>query len=203
MLANDRSNSARAGEGLSPFRMTRRARWSFPKAVGHSSDSVDGRWVPTFRNARYLMGRVEFDYWKDARDPALAQIFDDSVRPVADAGLVDVRRLRVTPTGNRHDRAKRFSRCGHDPVTASPWTPVIVPGGRGHIHLHPSARAPSRVTLDQPMSAMPWSRPNCRERLRLAACELARQGSRSMAGAGRRPGRPSTVGDLSSPRTST
>jgi hypothetical protein len=26
---------------------------------------------------------------------------------------------------------------------------------------------------------VPWSRPNCRERLRLAACELARQGSRS------------------------
>jgi hypothetical protein len=43
-----------------------------------------GRRVPTFRNARHLMGRVEFDYWKDVRDPALAQIFDDSVRPVAD-----------------------------------------------------------------------------------------------------------------------
>jgi glyoxylase-like metal-dependent hydrolase (beta-lactamase superfamily II) len=36
------------------------------------------------------MGRVEFDYWKDVRDPALATIFDDSVRPVASAGLVDL-----------------------------------------------------------------------------------------------------------------
>jgi hypothetical protein len=99
--------------------------------VGWNTVLSDGRWIPTFRNARYLMGRVEFDYWKDVRDPALAQIFDDSVRPVADAGLVDVRRLRVTPTGNRHDRAKRFSRCGHDPVAASLWTRALCPGAGG------------------------------------------------------------------------
>ena len=28
---------------------------------------VDGRWVPTFPNARYLIGRAEFDHWQ-ARD---------------------------------------------------------------------------------------------------------------------------------------
>jgi hypothetical protein len=33
------------------------------------------------------MGRVAFDYWKDVHDRALATIFDDSVRPVASAGL--------------------------------------------------------------------------------------------------------------------
>jgi len=32
------------------------------------------------------MGRIEFDYWKDVRNSAVAAIFDDSVRPVADAG---------------------------------------------------------------------------------------------------------------------
>ena len=58
--------------------------------VGWNTVLSDGRWVPTFRNARYLMGRVEFDHWKNVRDPALAAIFDDSVRPVADAGLVDL-----------------------------------------------------------------------------------------------------------------
>jgi len=29
--------------------------------VGWNTMLVDGRWVPTFPNARYLMGRVEFD----------------------------------------------------------------------------------------------------------------------------------------------
>lgn len=58
--------------------------------VGFNTTLVEGRWVPSFRNARYLMGRDEFDYWKDVRDPAATAIFADSVRPVADAGLVDL-----------------------------------------------------------------------------------------------------------------
>jgi glyoxylase-like metal-dependent hydrolase (beta-lactamase superfamily II) len=36
------------------------------------------------------MGRIEFDHWKNIRDPAVVAIFDDSIRPVADAGLVDL-----------------------------------------------------------------------------------------------------------------
>ena len=31
--------------------------------VGWNTMLVDGRWVPTFPNARYLMGRVEFAHW--------------------------------------------------------------------------------------------------------------------------------------------
>ena len=58
--------------------------------VGWNTILSDGRWVPTFRHARYLMGRIEFDYWKDVRASSVAAIFDDSVRPVADAGLVDL-----------------------------------------------------------------------------------------------------------------
>src|SRR5712692_3387995 len=58
--------------------------------VGWNTMLVDGRWVPTFRHARYVMGRTEFDHWKRVRTPAPAAVFDDSVRPVADAGLVDL-----------------------------------------------------------------------------------------------------------------
>lgn len=59
--------------------------------VGWNTRLVDGRWVPTFTNARYLMGRTEFDHWSSQRDnPAAVAVFDDSVRPVADAGLVDL-----------------------------------------------------------------------------------------------------------------
>src|SRR6516165_4539140 len=58
--------------------------------VGFNTTLCDGRWVPTFPKARYLMGRIEFDYWKDVRVPSIAAIFDDSVQPVAEAGLVDL-----------------------------------------------------------------------------------------------------------------
>src|ERR1700759_574151 len=32
--------------------------------VGWNTMLVDGKWVPTFPNARYLLNRTEFDYWR-------------------------------------------------------------------------------------------------------------------------------------------
>jgi glyoxylase-like metal-dependent hydrolase (beta-lactamase superfamily II) len=62
--------------------------------VGWNTMRVDGKWLPTFPNARYLMGRTEFEYWREQHDRGthaeFVAIFDDSVRPVFDAGLVDL-----------------------------------------------------------------------------------------------------------------
>jgi glyoxylase-like metal-dependent hydrolase (beta-lactamase superfamily II) len=60
--------------------------------VGWNTMLVDGEWRPTFPNARYLMGRREFEYWRDEADAAAGDpmIFADSVKPVWDAGLVDL-----------------------------------------------------------------------------------------------------------------
>lgn len=60
--------------------------------VGWNTMLVDGRWVPTFPRARYLMGRTEFDYWRSAPQTAAGEpaVFQDSVQPVFDAGLVDL-----------------------------------------------------------------------------------------------------------------
>ncbi|MCY3811742.1 MAG: MBL fold metallo-hydrolase [Gammaproteobacteria bacterium] len=55
--------------------------------VGWNTMLVDGEWVPTFPNARYLVGETEWRYWDD-RDTS-TQVLADSVRPVIDAGLVD------------------------------------------------------------------------------------------------------------------
>ena len=60
--------------------------------VGWNTMLVDGKWVPTFPNARYLIGRSEWDHW---RGEGMAQrrgddIMADSVRPVFDAGLADL-----------------------------------------------------------------------------------------------------------------
>jgi glyoxylase-like metal-dependent hydrolase (beta-lactamase superfamily II) len=58
--------------------------------VGWNTRLVDGAWVPTFEKARYLFGRTEYDYWKVHRDnPFEAAVFDDSVKPIVDAGLAD------------------------------------------------------------------------------------------------------------------
>lgn len=58
--------------------------------VGWNTRLVDGKWVPTFENARYLMATPEFDYWRDQdTDQDSQDIFADSVQPVFEAGLVD------------------------------------------------------------------------------------------------------------------
>jgi glyoxylase-like metal-dependent hydrolase (beta-lactamase superfamily II) len=59
--------------------------------VGWNTMLVDGEWLPTFPNARYLMGEKEYEYWNfEDSDPQYQVLMSDSVRPVFDAGLVDL-----------------------------------------------------------------------------------------------------------------
>jgi len=59
--------------------------------VGWNTMLVGERWVPTFPNARYLMGRVEFAHWTGQHERAdMIPVLADSVTPVWDAGLVDL-----------------------------------------------------------------------------------------------------------------
>jgi len=59
--------------------------------VGWNTMLVDGQWVPTFPNARYLLAKPEFEYWDAAEADALNDgVMADSVRPVVEAGLVDL-----------------------------------------------------------------------------------------------------------------
>jgi glyoxylase-like metal-dependent hydrolase (beta-lactamase superfamily II) len=59
--------------------------------VGWNTMLVDGRWIPTFPNARYLMGRVEFDHWRARHEREdMAAVFSDSVAPIHDAGLAEL-----------------------------------------------------------------------------------------------------------------
>ncbi|MBO6555614.1 MAG: MBL fold metallo-hydrolase [Pseudomonadales bacterium] len=57
--------------------------------VGWNTMSVDGEWIPTFPNARYLMAKPEYEYWDD-EDAGEDDIMVDSIRPVFEAGLVDL-----------------------------------------------------------------------------------------------------------------
>lgn len=61
--------------------------------IGWNTRRVDGRWVPTFPNARYLIGRTEGELWNPALhpgddDPHRRIAWADSVLPVLEAGQV-------------------------------------------------------------------------------------------------------------------
>ena len=61
--------------------------------VGWNTRLDNGRWVPTFPNARYLIAHREWDYWRAAGPAALARTGDyltDSVLPIFKAGQVDL-----------------------------------------------------------------------------------------------------------------
>ena len=61
--------------------------------VGWNTRLVDGRWVPTFPNARYVFARTEFDYWAELNKGGKKYsdgCIDDSVLPVVEAGQADI-----------------------------------------------------------------------------------------------------------------
>lgn len=56
--------------------------------VGWNTRLVDGSWVPTFPNARYLFGREEWEHWGEQETgDQYSDAIDDSVRPIVDADL--------------------------------------------------------------------------------------------------------------------
>lgn len=61
--------------------------------VGWNTRLDDGRWVPTFPRARYLMGTTELAHWQavEAREPGAHNhgVYADSVLPVIEAGLAE------------------------------------------------------------------------------------------------------------------
>ena len=61
--------------------------------VGWNTRLENGRWVPTFPNARYLFGRTEMETYRAAiatsPDPE-GPIYDDSILPVVDAGQAEI-----------------------------------------------------------------------------------------------------------------
>jgi glyoxylase-like metal-dependent hydrolase (beta-lactamase superfamily II) len=58
--------------------------------VGWNTMLVDGKWMPTFPNARYLIGRAEYEHWVEFEsDEEHRQVMADSVKPIFESGLAD------------------------------------------------------------------------------------------------------------------
>ncbi len=105
--------------------------------VGWNTQLRDGRWVPTFPKARYLMGRADLDHWtaEAARDPAVNHgSFADSVLPVIESGQAD----RVDPGHVVADGASILPLPGHTPgqvgldVETASGTRLVVCGDAIH-----------------------------------------------------------------------
>lgn len=59
--------------------------------VGWNTRLDNGRWVPTFPNARYLFSRRELEFWteREGKDPATCPWITDSVLPIIAARRAD------------------------------------------------------------------------------------------------------------------
>jgi glyoxylase-like metal-dependent hydrolase (beta-lactamase superfamily II) len=80
--------------------------------VGWNTRLAGGKWVPTFGNARYVFGKTEYEYWRDHSDePDKVAVFNDSVKPVADAGLVDL----VASNARLSEEISLIPTPGHSP----------------------------------------------------------------------------------------
>jgi len=100
--------------------------------VGWNTQRVDGKFVPTFPNARYLFERREFEHWQSLaattepepaadesrKDAALRNFREtqrltwaDSVQPIVDAGLIEL--VDVTTELNIADGVALVSTPGH------------------------------------------------------------------------------------------
>ncbi len=62
--------------------------------AGWNTRLVDGRWVPTFPNAKYVFAREEYEFWEQREESGeeglVPNIFADSVLPVMEAGQAEL-----------------------------------------------------------------------------------------------------------------
>ncbi len=94
--------------------------------VGWNTQLINGEWVPTFPNARYVWAKQEFDYLyeqykKNPDIPLASGSFNDSVMPVVEAGQVDLVDINHTVDTHLDDKVWFEAATGHT---------------KGHIAIH-------------------------------------------------------------------
>jgi glyoxylase-like metal-dependent hydrolase (beta-lactamase superfamily II) len=116
--------------------------------VGWNTHMRDGKWVPTFTNAKYLFGRTEYEAWQDMRHHAEhdPRHMEDSVDPVVEAGLHELVEADHVICDDAHGRIWLEPSHGHTP---------------GHVHVRISSNGEEAVITGDLMHhpiqcAMPW-----------------------------------------------
>ncbi len=108
--------------------------------VGWNTTLEDGRWVPTFPNARYLFVDRDFEHWAHQDEEMHAASFADSVRPVVDAGLADL----VPQDHVVCDEVRLEPTPGHTPGHASV---VVTSGGASAVITGDMAHHPFQLAV--------------------------------------------------------
>ena len=94
--------------------------------VGWNTKLVDGRWVPSFPNARYLFAKEEWDHWQHDDDTSYGPVVEESVQPIFDYGLADL----VESTHEVSSEISLFPTPGHTP---------------GHVSVHVKSKGEEAV----------------------------------------------------------
>ena len=156
--------------------------------VGWNTRLLDGRWVPTFPNARYLFHATEFDHWEKNGDyvvdgPGSSDgFYEDSVLPVVEAGQA----VFVADGHTVDDWLTVEAWPGHSPGHGLP-----APEGRrvrGGVRGRPAAPSGAMPApgVEQPLLLGPGPVRGQQAALRRAPCRNSRRDPRRPL---RRPGR--------------
>ena len=101
--------------------------------VGWNTMKDGDTWVPTFPNARYLIGKIEYEHWLKAGDKEQQEILTDSVKPIFEQGLAETVDLthRISP------EVRLMPTTGHTPghvsvVIESKGETAIITGDMMH-----------------------------------------------------------------------
>jgi glyoxylase-like metal-dependent hydrolase (beta-lactamase superfamily II) len=133
---------------------------------GWNTRLQDGRWVPTFANARYVFSRAEEDFWRrEFLGEVPEQIFNthvyaECVKPILDAGLADI----LEPGARIADCITLIEAGGH---TVGHVAGVLESGAEGAVLAGDAIHHPIQVLYaDRPIHA------DDRERARLTRHRL-------------------------------
>jgi len=79
--------------------------------VGWNTRLENGRWVPTFPNAKYLFSKKEYEYWDGVHRETPLDPMADSVLPIVDANKAEL----VTSDYALNDHIRLMPTPGHTP----------------------------------------------------------------------------------------
>jgi glyoxylase-like metal-dependent hydrolase (beta-lactamase superfamily II) len=79
--------------------------------VGWNTRLENGRWVPTFPNARYLFSKKEYAYWSEIHEKTPLGPISESVLPIIEAGRTDL----VASDHALNDHIRLMPTPGHTP----------------------------------------------------------------------------------------
>jgi glyoxylase-like metal-dependent hydrolase (beta-lactamase superfamily II) len=79
--------------------------------VGWNTRLENGRWVPTFPNARYLFSKKEYEYWSELHQKTPLDPISESVLPVIEANKAEL----ITSDHELNDHIRLLPTPGHTP----------------------------------------------------------------------------------------